>query len=41
MNRELKLALRYLRKYWFRYMLGILALFIVDRVNAIRDEVTE
>ena len=34
MNRELKLALRYLRKYWFRYMLGILALFIVDRVNA-------
>ena len=34
MNRELKLALSYLRRYWLQYLLGILALFIVDRVNA-------
>ncbi len=34
MNRELKLALHYLRRYWWQYLLGILALFIVDRVNA-------
>ena len=34
MKKELKLILYYLRRYWIRYMLGIVALFIVDRVNA-------
>ena len=34
MKRELKLALRYLSRYWVQYLLGIFALFIVDRVNA-------
>ena len=34
MKRELKLALGYLKRYRVRYLLGILALFIVDRVNA-------
>ena len=34
MKKELKLILRYLRRYWLQYLLGILALFIVDRVNA-------
>ena len=34
MKKELSLALRYLKRYWVQYLLGILALFIVDRVNA-------
>ena len=34
MKKELKLAFKYLRRYWLKYLLGILALFIVDRVNA-------
>lgn len=31
--RELKFVLRYVRRYWLRYLLGILALFAVDQVN--------
>ena len=34
MTRELKLAFHYVRKYWWRYILGLAALFLVDRVNA-------
>ncbi len=34
MKKELKLALTYLKRYWLKYLIGILALFIVDRVNA-------
>lgn len=31
--KELKLAWRYVRRHWWQYILGILALFIVDEVN--------
>lgn len=31
--KELKLAWRYVRRHWWQYILGILALFIVDAVN--------
>ena len=34
MTRELKLAFHYVRKYWWRYILGLAALFLVDQVNA-------
>ena len=34
MARELKMALHYVRKYWWRYILGLAALMMVDRVNA-------
>ena len=34
MRRELKLALHFVKKYWWRYLLGIAALFLVDRINA-------
>ncbi len=34
MKNELKLALRYARRYWWRYILGLAALFLVDQVNA-------
>ena len=34
MKRELKLALHYVKRYWWRYVLGIAALFLVDQVNA-------
>ena len=34
MAKELKLALHYARRYWWRYLLGIAALFLVDRINA-------
>ena len=34
MREDLKLALHYVRKYWWRYLLGIAALFLVDRINA-------
>ena len=34
MKRELKLALHYVIRYWWRYVLGIAALFLVDQVNA-------
>ena len=34
MKKELKLIFDYLRRYWLRYLLGMVALFIVDRVNA-------
>ncbi len=33
MKKELKLAFHYAKKYWWRYVLGIAALFLVDRVN--------
>ncbi|MBQ8081984.1 MAG: ABC transporter ATP-binding protein, partial [Clostridia bacterium] len=33
-NRDVALALRYAKKYWLKYLLGILALFLVDRVNS-------
>lgn len=31
--RELKFAARYVKRYWVRYLLGILALFAVDLIN--------
>lgn len=31
--KELKLAWRYVRRHWWQYILGILALFVVDAVN--------
>ena len=34
MKREIKLALRYAKQYWWRYLLGLAALFLVDQVNA-------
>lgn len=34
MARELKMAFHYVRKYWWRYVLGMAALFLVDQVNA-------
>ncbi len=34
MAKELKLALHYARRYWWRYLLGTAALFLVDRINA-------
>ena len=34
MRKELKLAGRYVRKYWWRYVLGLIALFAVDQINA-------
>ncbi len=34
MTRELKLAFHYVGKYWWRYILGLAALFLVDQVNA-------
>ncbi len=34
LKKELKLALRYARRYWWRYLLGLAALFLVDQVNA-------
>ena len=34
MKQELKLALSFARRYWWRYLLGLAALFLVDRVNA-------
>lgn len=34
MARELKLAFHYVRKYWWRYILGLAALFLVDQINA-------
>ncbi len=34
MKQELKLALHYAARYWWRYLLGIAALFLVDQVNA-------
>ncbi len=33
MAAELKLALHYAKRYWWRYLLGIAALFLVDRIN--------
>ena len=34
MRHELKLALHYAARYWWRYLLGIAALFMVDQINA-------
>ncbi len=34
MRRETKLALHYAGRYWWRYLLGLAALFLVDQVNA-------
>ena len=34
MNRALRLALHYAGRYWWRYVLGLIALFLVDQVNA-------
>ena len=34
MRREIKLALHYAGRYWWRYLLGLAALFLVDQVNA-------
>ena len=34
MGKELKLAGRCIRRYWWRYILGLAALFMVDQVNA-------
>ncbi len=34
MRKELKLALLCARRYWWRYVLGLAALFLVDQVNA-------
>ena len=33
-KKEGKLALHYVKRYWWRYLLGIAALFLVDRINA-------
>ncbi len=38
--RELKFAARYVRRYWMRYLLGILALFAVDQINVYIPEYT-
>lgn len=38
--RELKFAARYVRRYWVRYLLGILALFAVDQINVYIPEYT-
>ena len=32
--RELKLIVRYVRRYWVKYLLGVIALFAVDFVNS-------
>ena len=34
MSREIKLALHYAGQYWWRYLIGLAALFLVDQVNA-------
>ncbi len=34
MRREIKLALHYAGQYWWRYLIGLAALFLVDQVNA-------
>ena len=34
MKKELRLALRYIKRYWWRYVLGIAALFLVDQLIA-------
>ena len=34
MSRELKIAMHYAKRYWWRYLLGLAALFLVDQVNA-------
>ncbi len=34
MRKEFMLAWRYVRRYWWKYLLGILALFMVDQVNS-------
>ena len=34
MSREIKLALHYAGRYWWRYLIGLAALFLVDQVNA-------
>ena len=40
MKKELRAAFHYIRRYWLKYLLGILALFIVDRVNAYVPQLT-
>ena len=40
MARELKLAFHYVRKYWWRYVLGLAALFLVDQINK-KDELIQ
>ena len=34
MRKELKLAWRFVKRYWWRYIFGLAALFLVDQVNA-------
>ena len=34
MRQEMKLALHYAGRYWWRYLIGLAALFLVDQVNA-------
>ena len=34
MKEEIRLALNYARRYGWHYLLGILSLFVVDRINA-------
>lgn len=34
MEKELKVALHYAKRYGWQYLLGILSLFLVDRINA-------
>ena len=34
MKEEIRLALRYAKRYGWQYLLGILSLFVVDRINA-------
>ena len=38
--KQLKFAARYIARHWWQYLLGIAALFIVDRVNALVPQLT-
>ena len=40
MKKEFRLILHYVRRYWWQYLLGIAALFTVDRVNALVPQLT-
>ncbi len=40
MKKEVRLILSYIKRYWWQYLVGILALFIVDRVNALVPQLT-
>ena len=34
MRKELKLVFHYVKRYWWRYVIGIAALLLVDQVSA-------